>query len=94
MTIANNCITIEAVIYGLIDIANIENLENAPPDIKSISPAIPLELLLIYSDNVKVSTPGTVIKQPNLNMTINNNVYNSFFLTSGVFSAFFIVLNN
>ena len=46
--------------YGLTDIANIENLEKAPPEIMSINPAIPL-LELIASFNVIVFTPGTVI---------------------------------
>ena len=41
ITIPNNCITIDAVIYGLIDIAKIDNLENAPPDIISINDEIP-----------------------------------------------------
>ena len=31
--IPNNWITIDAVMYGVIDIANNENLENAPPDL-------------------------------------------------------------
>ena len=58
--IASNCITIEAVIYGLIDIAKTENLEKAPPEIISINPAIPC-VLLIASFNAILSTPGTVI---------------------------------
>ena len=57
--IANNWITIDAVIYGLIDIANIENLEKAPPDIKSINPVNPF--VVIASFNATASTPGTVI---------------------------------
>ena len=47
--------------YGLIDIANIENLEKAPPDIKSISPdklPVACEVKLLKAI---VSTPGTVI---------------------------------
>ena len=47
--------------YGLIDIANIENLVKAPPDIISINPAIPFEADCIYVDNVNTSTPGAVI---------------------------------
>ena len=47
--------------YGVIDIANIESLEKAPPDIVSISPVTPLVAELISSANVKVSTPGIVI---------------------------------
>ena len=58
--IAKSWITIDAVIYGVIDIANTENLENAPPDIISINPAIPL-LFPIASLNAMLSTPGTVI---------------------------------
>ena len=58
--IANNCITIDAVIYGLIDIAKTENLENAPPEIISINPVIPL-LLFIASLNAMLFTPGIVI---------------------------------
>lgn len=84
----------DAVIYGVIDIAKMESLEKAPPDIILISPAIPLPALAMYSDNAMVSTPGTVIKQPKRKITISNKVYNNFFLTSGVFKAFFIVLNN
>jgi len=80
--------------YGVIDIANIESLEKAPPDIVSINPVTPFVAECICSANVKVSTPGTVTKHPNLKTTINNKVYSNFFLTSGVFKAFFIVLNN
>ena len=47
--------------YGVIDIANIESLEKAPPDIVSISPVTPLVAELISSANAKVSTPGIVI---------------------------------
>ena len=61
ITRVNNWITIEAVMYGLIDIANIENLVKAPPDIISINPAIPFEADCIYVDNVNTSTPGAVI---------------------------------
>ena len=61
ITIPNNWITIDAVMYGVIDIANIESLEKAPPDIVSISPVTPLVAELISSANVKVSTPGIVI---------------------------------
>lgn len=61
ITIASNCITIDAVIYGLMLIANNDNLENAPPDIKFIKPAIPFP----ESPNALLSstlfTPGTVI---------------------------------
>ena len=46
--------------YGLIDIANIENLEKAPPEIISMNPAIPFcEVSASFS--VLVFTPGTVI---------------------------------
>ena len=93
ITIPNNWITIEAVMYGVIVIAKIENLEKAPPEIKSIRPAIPLLALLIASFNVTVFTPGTVIKHPNLNRTIRSNVYKILFLTSGVLNALIIVLN-
>jgi len=58
--IANNCTTIDAVIYGVIDIANIENLEKAPPEIILINPATP-STELIASDNAILLTPGTVI---------------------------------
>ena len=79
--------------YGVIVIAKIENLENAPPEIKSINPAIPLLAPDIASFSVTVFTPGTVIKHPNLNNTIKSNVYKILFLTSGVLNAFLIVLN-
>ena len=85
--------TIEAVIYGLIDMAKTENLENAPPEIISINPANPLAFP-IASFKAILFTPGTVMKHPNRNTTINTNVYNNLFLTSGVEIAFLIVLNN
>ena len=47
--------------YGLIDIAKIDNLENAPPEIKSIIPVRLLLELCIMSFSANVSTPGTVI---------------------------------
>ncbi len=50
---------IEAVIYGLIDIAKIENLENAPPEIILINPANPLFLPLLHL--MLCFTPGTVL---------------------------------
>ena len=75
--------------YGVTDIAKIENLEKAPPENKSINPAIPLDCSL--SLRASKSTPGTGIKHPILNITINNSKYKSLFLTSGVFTAFFIV---
>ena len=71
-----------------------DKFEKAPPEIVLINPVrVPVDIF-IDSARAIVSTPGTVIKQPNLNITINNNVYNNFFLTSGVFNAFLIVLNN
>lgn len=60
ITIANNCITIEAVIYGLMLIANIENLEKAPPDIKSIRPVNPFWAPKASARAI-LSTPGTVM---------------------------------
>ena len=60
ITMLNNWITIDAVMYGLIDIAKIENLEKAPPEIKSISAAIPF-VSPKASLKAKVSTPGTVM---------------------------------
>ena len=45
--------------YGLIDIANIENLEKAPPDIKSINPVNPFVVIALF--NAIAFTPGTVI---------------------------------
>ena len=75
-------------------IANNESLENAPPEIKSIKPLNPPLASVITSSNNTKLTPGTVIKHPSLNITISNNVYNIFFLISGVFIAFFNVLNN
>ena len=92
--IANNCTMIDDVIYGVIDIANIDNLENAPPDTIFINPVIPFEYCVIVSSNVLILTIGTVIKQPNLKITSNNKVNNNFFLISGDFNAFLIVLNN
>ena len=91
ITIPNNWITIEAVIYGVIDIANIENLEKAPPVNVFISCVIPFDP--IFASRVE-STVGTEIKHPSLKMIINNSVYHNLFLTSGVFKAFFMVLNN
>ena len=84
----------ELQLYGVIVIEKIDNLEKAPPDIVSIKPTRLPVADFICEDNANASTPGTVIKQPNLNITINISVYNNFFLTSGVFNAFLIVLNN
>ena len=46
-------------VYGEIDNANIENLENAPPDIKLINPAIPSVVVDLL--NTAISIPGTVM---------------------------------
>ena len=80
--------------YGVIVIENIDKFEKAPPDIVLIKPAKLPVADCIASASAIVSTPGTVIKQPNLKITIRSSVYNNFFLTSGVFNAFLIVLNN
>ena len=79
--------------YGLMVIAKIENLENAPQEIILINPPIP-SVDPIASLSAKVSTPGTVIKHPSLKTIINTKVYNKRFRTSSVFKAFLIVLNN
>ena len=57
------------------DALNNENLENAPPEIKSIKPLNPPLTSVITSSNTTKLTPGTVIKHPSLNITISNNVY-------------------
>ena len=57
----SNCITIDAVIYGVIDIAKIDNLEKAPPDIVSIKPAKLDVDDCICSAIANESTPGTTI---------------------------------
>ena len=80
--------------YGVIVIEKIDNFEKAPPEIVLIKPVKLPVADFIDSARAIVSTPGTVIKHPILNITINNRVYNNFFLTSGVFNAFLIVLNN
>ena len=61
ITIASNWITIEAVIYGVIDIANIESLENAPPEIMLIIPVTLFVYWLIVLCNFTMSTIGMVI---------------------------------
>ena len=43
---------------------------------------------------VPMSSFSASADDPTYSITINNNVYNNFFLTSGVFNAFFMVLNN
>lgn len=67
--------------YGPIVIANIENLPNAPPDIKFIVAASP-PAAPACSLNVNLSNPGTDINVPNLNSNIINTVNNNFFLIS------------
>ena len=47
--------------YGVIDIANIDNLEKAPPDIIFIIPVTLFEYASIEDSNVTISTPGIVI---------------------------------
>ena len=59
--IANNCIIIDAVIYGVIDIAKIDNLEKAPPEIVLTNPASVFVYLESCSANCAESTPGTTI---------------------------------
>ena len=73
------------------DIANIDKFEKAPPDIVSIKLVSDMVEDFIVSAKANVSTPGTVIKQPKRNSTINNNVYPNLLRTSGVLKAFFIV---
>ena len=61
-TTVNNCMMIAALIYGVILIANIENLLNAPPLNKSNSPN---KLPLLKSCSIALgSTPGTGICVP------------------------------
>ena len=61
MSICNNCIIIDAVMYGITPNANIEKFLSAPPPI-----------VLINSKNpkffVKSSVPGTLIEIPNINI--------------------------
>ena len=66
--------------YGLIDIANTERFENAPPVIILTVPTIVFDELLLTKDNNSASTPGAVTNAPNLNIANNNSVYRSFFL--------------
>ena len=61
ITIPKSWITIEAVIYGVILIANIEKFEKAPPDTISINPTNVDELSPINLLNDTTLTPGTVI---------------------------------
>ena len=84
----------EILIDNMFPTDNIENLEKAPPEIKSINPDKLFEPVFASSLNATVSIPGTDMKHPNLNITISNSVYINLFLTSGVFKAFLIVLNN
>ena len=56
-TTVNNCMIIAALMYGVILIAKIENLLNAPPENKSNSPS---KLPLLNNCSIAVgSTPGT-----------------------------------
>ena len=61
ITIPSNCITIDAVMYGVIVIANTDNFENAPPEIISINPDIDVAALFFIVSRAIASTPGTVI---------------------------------
>ena len=72
--IPNNCTTIEDVINGVIDIANIDNLEKAPPEITLINPTTLFVPASIVVCNFIISTIGIVKKQPNLNKTKSNIV--------------------
>ena len=59
--IPSNCITIDAVMYGVIDIAKIDSLEKAPPDIVSTKLAKLAVDDFICSAIANESTPGTTI---------------------------------
>ena len=62
ITAPNNCMIIDALMYGVILIAKIENLLNAPPANKSSKPnKLPLVNKLSITD---ASTPGTGIWIP------------------------------
>ena len=82
------------MIYGVTDIANIDNFEKAPPEIVFINPVKVPVALASSSFKTTELTPGTIIKHPNLNTNINNNVNRILLLISGFLSEFFIVFNN
>lgn len=53
--------TIDAVMYGVMDIAKIDKLENAPPEMVSIKLVNDMVDEFMVSAKANVSTPGTVI---------------------------------
>ena len=64
MTTVNNCMMIAALMYGVMLIAKIENLLNAPPENKSNSPnKLPFMKSCSIADG---STPGTGMCVPSL----------------------------
>ncbi|MPM81480.1 hypothetical protein SDC9_128533 [bioreactor metagenome] len=91
IAIVNNCIIIEALIYGDMFIANIAKFLNAPPEITSKKPSNPPDSINLARASVFI--PGTGIKLPNLNITSIKRVNIILFLRSGIFHAFLIVLN-
>ena len=62
----NNCITIEAEMYGMIPNANIEAFEKAPPENISNKPRSPELALFRRTVNKAGSIPGRTTNEPNL----------------------------
>ena len=86
----------DALMYGVIDIANNVALANAPPDSISRYPsAEPLPATVsIKPLNASAFRKGTGMTEPILKMMMINSVNSNFFLRSGKAQAFRIVLNN
>ena len=84
---------IDALIYGVILIANMVAFWNAPPDTKLIKPNSELFVFSNIALSCVGSSSGTGIHEPSRKIIIIPKVYKSFFLRSAIFHAFLMVSN-
>ena len=88
---ANNCITIEAEIYGMIPNAKIDALEKAPPENISNSASNPPLVCSCKAVNALGSIPGSTTYVPKRYIATNKRVVRIRFLRSSIFQIFLIV---
>jgi hypothetical protein len=84
-------ITIEEVIYGTIDNAKIDILDNDPPDRTLNIPRIPLALDVANSFKASELTPGIVIYEPSRQTNKAQIVKRSFLFNSCAFEKRFAI---
>jgi hypothetical protein len=87
MTTVKSCMMMDALIYGVILMANMENLLKEPPEITSKNPN--KALLFTRSAKTWLLTPGTGMCAPSLKTNIIPRVNKILRLSSSIFKAFF-----